>query len=134
LHELTLVDGILRAVEATAKERGKRVSEVTVSVGELAQFDTRIVKGLLNDLKRATPLHDAKVTVRTEKARVKCMTCGNEFTFRDLAPSLTGESKEVIHFLPELIGSYFNCPRCSKSFFEIEGGRSVSISEIRFDG
>jgi len=133
LHELTLVDGILRAVEATARERGRKVSGVTVMVGELAQFDTGMVKRLFNDLKRATPLHDTKVTVRREKARVRCMTCGNEFTFRDLSPSLTSESKEAIHFLPELIGSYFSCPRCSKSFFEIEGGRSVSISEIEFD-
>ena len=133
MHELSLVDGIVRAVEERAQEKGGRVTGVKVGIGELAQFDLRVVRGLLKDLKKGTILQDARVTVEPEKARVVCLSCNSEWAFKDLAPSLSKDEKEAIHFIPELFSSYFQCPKCSKSYFEILEGRSVRLIEVTFD-
>jgi len=133
LHELSLVQGIINAINETVDERGGRVLSVRIGVGELAQFDTRLVRGLLNDLKKGTPLEGAKVTVEQEKSRVKCMSCGRIWDFQELAGPITKDEREIMHFLPELLNSCSKCPSCSKSYFEIEEGRSVRIIEMVLD-
>ena len=133
MHELSLVQGIINAINETVDERGGRVLSVRIGVGELAQFDTRLVRGLLNDLKKGTPLEGAKVTVEQEKSRVKCMSCGRIWDFQELAGPITKDEREIMHFLPELLNSCSKCPSCSKSYFEIEEGRSVRIIEMVLD-
>jgi len=133
LHELSLVQGIIDAVNETAKEKGGRVVSVRVGVGELAQFDIRLVRGLLKDLRKGTPLEGAKVTVEQEKSKVKCLSCGRVWDFQELAIPISGEEREMMHFLPELLNSCSRCPSCSKSYFEIEEGRSVRIIEVVLD-
>ena len=133
MHELSLVQGIIDAVNETAKEKGGRVVSVRVGVGELAQFDIRLVRGLLKDLRKGTPLEGAKVTVEQEKSKVKCLSCGRVWDFQELAIPISGEEREMMHFLPELLNSCSRCPSCSKSYFEIEEGRSVRIIEVVLD-
>ena len=133
MHELSLVQGIIDAVSETAREKGGQVQGVTIGVGELAQFDLRLVRGLLNDLKRGTPLEGARISVVAEKSRVKCLGCGKVWGFGELAGPITGEEREMMHFLPELLNSCSKCPSCSGSYFEIEEGRSVRIREVVLD-
>jgi len=133
LHELSLVQGIINAVNETASEREGRVLSVRIGVGELAQFDIRLVRGLLNDLKKGTPLEGARITVAAEKSRVKCLSCGKIWDFQELAGPMSGDEREMMHFLPELLNSCSRCPNCSKSYFEIEQGRSVRIIEVVLD-
>jgi len=133
LHELSLVQGIINAVSETVNEKGERVLSVRIGVGELAQFDIRLVRGLLNDLRKGTPLEGAKVTVEQEKSRVKCLSCGRIWDFQELAGPITKDEREIMHFLPELLNSCSKCPSCSKSYFEIEEGRSVRIIEMVLD-
>jgi hydrogenase nickel insertion protein HypA len=133
LHELSLVQGIIDAVNESADERGGKVKSFKVGVGELAQFDIRLVRSLLEDMRRGTPLEGAKVVVEPEKSRVRCLSCGKCWDFQDLAGPLSGDEKEMMHFLPELLDSCSKCPSCSKSYFEIEEGRSVRIIEVVLD-
>jgi Zn finger protein HypA/HybF involved in hydrogenase expression len=133
LHELSLVQGILDAVRETADEKGGRVRSFRVGVGELAQFDVRLVRQLLKDMKKGTSLQGASVTVEPEKSKIRCLTCGKRWDFQELAGPLTGDEKEMMHFLPELLNSCTKCPSCSKSYFEIEEGRSVRIIEVVLD-
>ena len=130
MHELSLVQGIIDTVNETADEKGGRVQSFKVGVGELAQFDIRLVRQLLNDIRRGTPLEGAKVTVVQEKSRVKCLSCGRSWDFHDLVGPMSTDEREMIHFLPELLSSCSRCPSCSKSYFEIEGGRSVRVIEV----
>jgi hydrogenase nickel incorporation protein HypA/HybF len=134
LHELSLVQGIINAVSEVSEEKGGRVQSVRIGVGELAQFDIRLVRGLLKDLKKGTPLEGARVSVEQEKSRVKCLSCGRIWDFKQLAGPIPEDEREVMHFLPELLNSYSKCPACSKSYFEIEEGRSVRIIEMVLDG
>lgn len=130
LHELSLVEGIIRAVEETALERGGRVESFTVRVGELAQFDIGIIRELLDELRTGTKLEGAKVTVGPEESRVRCISCGSDWRFSELAGSLSSDEREMIHFLPELLSSACRCPSCSKSYFQITQGRSVRVEEL----
>ena len=133
MHELSLVQGIVDAVQETANEKKGRVTGFKVEVGELSQFDIRLIRQLLADITRGTPLEGAKVVVRREKCRVRCLGCGGRWTFKELAGTLSADEKEMVHFLPELISSCSKCPSCSKSYFEIEAGRSVRVVEVTLD-
>ncbi len=121
------------AVKETADDRGGRVKSFKVGVGELAQFDIRLVRRLLDDIRRGTPLEGAQVVVEQERSKVRCLGCGREWGFRELLGSLSEDEKEMVHFLPELLNSCTKCPSCSKSYFEIEKGRGVRVIEVVLD-
>lgn len=133
MHELSLVEGILDAVRETADARGGRVTSFRVRVGELAQFDIRLVRELIAELKKGTPMKDAKVVVELEKSKVTCLSCNSEWAFDNLVGPMSRNEKEMVHFLPELLSSYSKCPSCSGSFFEIREGRSVRVAEVVLD-
>lgn len=133
LHELSLVQGIIDALQGTAKEKGGRVTSFEVRIGELAQFDIRLVRGLLKDLKAGTPLKDAKFVVKTEVSKVKCASCGSVWRFEEVVGQMQDDAKEAVHFFPELLNTYAHCPSCSSSYLEIQQGRSVRISEVVLD-
>ena len=133
MHELTLVQGILDAVQETASGKRAKVLSFEVRVGELAQFVLGTVRALLKELRRGTPLERARVVVRSEKTSVKCLSCGTILGFRDVVRGLSRDEREVVHFFPELLNSYSRCPSCSKSFMEIERGRSVRIALVKLD-
>jgi Zn finger protein HypA/HybF involved in hydrogenase expression len=109
------------------------VKSFKVGVGELAQFDLRLVRQLLEDSRRGTSLQGVEVAIRVERSKIRCMSCGMEWNFRQLSGQMSGEEKEMVHFLPELLNSFAKCPSCSKSFFEIMEGRSVRLIEVVFD-
>ncbi len=134
MHELALVSGIVDAVNETARERGGRVTSFRIGVGELATFDIRLVRRLLNDVKRGTSLEGAKASVEIERSKVRCLSCGRIWDFRELAEPLSADEREMMHFLPELLNSCSRCPSCSKSYFEIVEGRSVRLIEVVLDG
>ncbi len=133
MHELSLVQGIIDAVQAMAGEKRGRVLSFEVKVGELAQFDLGLVRELLNELKADTSLAGAKVSVRQEKSRIRCLSCGSVWSFDEVAGPISSDGREVVHFFPELVNSYSHCPSCSKSFLEIEQGRSVRIARVDLD-
>jgi Zn finger protein HypA/HybF involved in hydrogenase expression len=132
MHELSLVQGIIESIQEAGRERGKTVSAFEVRVGELAQFDLRVVRELLREMKRGTSIEGAKAKVLPEKARIKCLGCGSTWGFKDIVGPMPGEEREVVHFFPELVSSYSRCPKCSKSYFEIEEGRGVRIAGVTF--
>ena len=133
MHELSLVNGILQAVEETAKETGGTVKSFKVGVGELAQFDLRLVRQLFEDSRRGTRLQDVEVAIEVEQSKIRCLSCRKEWSFRQLSGQMSEDEKEMVHFLPELLNSFAKCPSCSRSFFEIEEGRSVRLIEVVFD-
>jgi len=133
LHEFSLVEGIIQAVQEAAGDGGGRVKSFKVQVGELAQFDIRLIRELLVELKKGTRLEDARAIVVRERAKVKCLSCGSEWSFDDVVGPLQRDEREMVHFMPELLSSYSKCPSCSKNYLEIEEGRSVRVTEVRLD-
>lgn len=133
MHELALVEGIVSAVLDLAREREGRIVGFKVAIGELAQFDKRMIRDLLAELVKGTELEGANIDIETEKAVIKCLNCGSKWGFKELVGPLPEDWREMIHFLPELVSSFSKCPTCKKSDFEIEGGRSVRIVEVELD-
>jgi len=133
LHEFSLVQGIISSVLETAEKKKARVLSFEVRVGELAQFDIRLVRDLLDQLKEGTPLGGSRVVVKQENSKVRCLSCGSVWGFKEIVRPMSKDEKEVVHYFPELLSSYTKCPSCSKSYFEIEEGRSVRIVELTLD-
>ena len=133
MHELSLVQGVIDAVDESARGKEKKVLSLEIRVGELAQFDLRLVRQLLRDLSKGTSIEGAKVSVRSEKSRVKCLSCGAVWSFEETMRHVSKDEREVVHFFPELLNSYFSCPRCAKSYMEILEGRSVRIAKVVID-
>ena len=133
MHELSLVQGIIEAVDKAAKDRGGKVVELEVRVGELAQFDLPLVRELLRDMRKGTSVEGAKVSVRSEKSKIRCLSCGAVWSFKEAVSPMDKDEREVVHFFPELLNSYFSCPRCAKSYMEIVEGRSVRIARVTVD-
>lgn len=133
LHELALVEGIISAVLDLARKKGGRVLGFSISIGELAQFDKTLIRDLLTELVKGTELEGANIDIETEKAVIKCLSCGSKWGFKELVGPLPEDWREMIHFLPELVSSFSKCPICGKSDFEIEEGRSVRIVEVELD-
>ena len=133
MHELSLVEGIIQSIGKLASTNEKQVRGVSVAVGELGQFDLRVIRELLAELKKGTPLQDARIQVRLEKAKVKCLNCKKEWTFDAIVGPLSKDEKETVHFFPELLSTYSRCPSCRSNYLEIETGRSVRIAGVRFE-
>jgi hydrogenase nickel incorporation protein HypA/HybF len=133
MHELALAEGIVSAVLDLARKKGGRVIGFKVAIGELAQFDKRLIEDLLRELIKGTELKDAHITVEVENAIIKCLYCDSKWGFQELVGPLPDEEKEMIHFLPELLNSFSRCPTCGRSDLEIEGGRSIRVVEVELD-
>lgn len=133
MHELALAEGIVSAILELAHKRKGRVIGFKVAVGELSQFDKRLIEELLIKLVEGTELKDASIVVEVENALIKCLYCGSKWGFDDLVEPLSKHEKEMVHFLPELLNSFSKCPSCEKSDLEIERGRSVRLVEVELD-
>ena len=132
MHELTLVQGMLDLVGETAEREGRRIKGCKIGVGELSQFDEKLIRRLFVDLTRGTPLQGARFSIKRERSNLRCLGCGRVWALKDLASQLSTHEREMVHFIPELLNSFARCPSCSKGFFEIEAGRSVRIVEVDF--
>lgn len=133
MHELVVASGIVDAVSNYAREENRRVASFTVSIGELAGFNKDLIEGLLRDLVKNSPLENAKILVRLERATVKCLTCSSVWGLNDLVESLSESEREMIHFLPELVSAFSKCPKCSSHDLQIESGRSVRVVGVELE-
>ena len=43
------------------------------------------------------------------------------------------DTKEAIHFLPEVAHSFISCPSCGSADFRVDRGRGLTISSIEFE-
>jgi len=130
MHEWALSDSVLRAADAVKKEQGlKTISAVTVVLGEVQDIAPGVFKEIFDELKlQRKGLEKAGLKIETEPAAFDCNNCGAHFNFnRD---SLPHETAENIHFMPETLRFYINCPKCKSQDFKISAGRGVYIKEI----
>ncbi len=131
MHEWALAEGII----ATVIEYGKRnnaheIGKVVVVLGELQDIEQEIVEFALNEMKKDTIAENAEFLFEEEKAKFKCRNCGYEWYLKDSDKALTKDIREDIHFVPEVVHSFLQCPRCGSRDFEVVSGRGIYIKEI----
>jgi hydrogenase nickel incorporation protein HypA/HybF len=129
MHEWALAEAILASANETAqKQHLKTVSEVQVKLGQLQQIDQDILQFAFTRLKKGK-FKNAKLTIRTQKPRLQCNTCGNTWTLN--TKNLDKDTAEAIHFIPEIAHAYIKCPKCKSPDFTILRGRGIWLQTIK---
>jgi len=133
MHEWALAESILvAAVEAAEKEKMKKITEITIGIGELQQIEQDIFEFAINEIIKDQPnLKDVKIKIKTLKSSLNCKSCDHTWSFSDMKKKLSEDEGESIHFLPEVAFVHSRCPNCGSPDFEITEGRGVSITQIK---
>jgi hydrogenase nickel incorporation protein HypA/HybF len=133
MHEWALAESIIMAaVEEARKEQLKKITKVTISIGELQQIEKEIFLFALNELSKSQqpPIKKDAFILKTEKSTLTCKNCGEQWKYRDMKKKLNETESESIHFIPEVVFVHTRCPRCGSPDFEITCGRGVVLSSI----
>jgi len=110
MHELGVTQEIFNIVMREAKKHGaKRVLKVEVEVGEFSTIEPEPVKLYFEVVSKGSIAEGAEVEVRKLPIRVKCNSCGHEYT---------AEKYDL------------TCPRCGSIDVEIIGGRELIVTKI----
>ena len=129
MHEWALAEAVIKtAIEIAKKENLKKVTEVTVKIGQLQQVERPIFRFALTQLKPAE-FKNAKFHITRAKTTLKCRVCGNIWQFKEA--KLDKEIAEAIHFVPEAAHTFIKCSKCGSPDFEIEQGRGVWLESIK---
>ena len=82
MHELAITRNIVAIVAEAAK--GRRVSRVTVEIGELSGVMADAVAFCFGIVARGTPLDGALLDIRLIDGRARCQECAGEFAAETL--------------------------------------------------
>jgi hydrogenase nickel incorporation protein HypA/HybF len=133
MHEWALADAV---IEATSSALGSRdpacLRGVTVTVGELQAIDHEVFSFALRTLQEERPFRSAVYRLETEPARFRCGSCAREWSLAE-ASSIDAQTREAIHFLPEVAHAFLRCPSCGSPDYRVESGRGVSIASLTLD-
>ncbi|MCW4019717.1 MAG: hydrogenase nickel incorporation protein HypA [Candidatus Bathyarchaeota archaeon] len=129
MHEWALAEAVISTASQIAKKEGlNKVTEVNIKLGELQQIDLEIFEFALSKLKTAK-FKKTQFNIEKTDAELKCKACGHRWTFR--TQKLDKDTKEAIHFIPEIAHAYVKCAKCGSPDFEILQGRGIWIHSIR---
>ena len=134
MHEWALAESIvMAAVEEAQKEKLKKITQVTVYIGELQQIEKEIFHFALGELAKLQKLPITKdaFQLKTEKSNLTCNTCNHTWKYSDMKKKLEETEAESIHFIPEVVFVHARCPQCGSPDFQITKGRGVVLSSIR---
>ncbi len=85
MHEYSLVDALVRRVEAEARaRRAIAVHGLTVGLGELAGVDPQLFRTAYETFRAGTVCEDATLTVVEHPASWRCDGCGRGFAKGDV--------------------------------------------------
>lgn len=83
MHERTLVAALVRQIERIAAEHdSKRVTAVTVSVGEFSGVEPDLLHDAFTELTAATVAQDSEFTLNRVALEAQCEGCGAQFAVR----------------------------------------------------
>lgn len=117
MHELSMADGILKAVLSNAEENGAtEVTEVTIEIGKLALLNPEQVKFMLDVLSEDTIAKDADFITVEIPIESKCKKCG----FVGII-----DSDDLDHYIPMI-----ECPKCENKLVEIINGKDCVVKNI----
>ncbi len=129
MHEWALAESVIKAAsEIAEKEHLKEVTEVNIKIGELQDVEREIFKFALQELKPAN-FKNTRFRIARAKTSLSCRNCGNKWVLKK--QQLDANTKEAIHFIPEVAHAYIKCPRCGSPDFEIIAGRGIWLQNIK---
>lgn len=117
MHELSMADGILKAVlENAQKNEATEVLEVTIEIGKMALINPEQVKFMLDVLTEDTIANKANFIIEEVPIEIQCSKCGFE-----------GEanSDDLDHYTPMV-----ECPKCENKRLSIVNGKDCIVKNI----
>ena len=113
MHEYHSVDALVKQILEKAKlADAKKVTEVTVVMGDLLGFDQGSIQLYFEEITVGTIIEAAKLNFKTVKGAFKCKVCENEF---DRNP------KEIA------------CPECCSMQLLVTSGKEWYIDSIEVE-
>lgn len=118
MHELSLVADLFTIIEEQASRAGaKRVTKVSVSVGELAGVVPELFRSAFQSYKKGTIADKARLQLKMVKIKFKCRNCGYELTARNIMD----ESFSYV------------CPACGSKDMELIAGRDLYLEKLEIE-
>ena len=133
MHEWALAEAVISSALKAAEQEGIReITGLRVNIGELQQIDVEVFEFALKEVSQPQRpmMGKAEIELKTEKAILKCRSCGHEWDFDEALNGLSEEEAEAIHFVPEVAHVYIRCPKCDSPDFEFMKGRGVWIESL----
>jgi len=123
MHEMSVAQGIARAVLRTAKrEEAVKVARINIEIGQLTFLNPEQVIFWVAELFKGTEAEAAEISHKIVPARVRCGKCGYE------GPLQVKEDPLFHQALP-----VFACPKCEKGSLEILEGRDCIVRDIEIE-
>lgn len=131
MHEWSLAEAVIfSAIEHKKKNKIKRITEISVSLGELQQIDREIFELALKEIALSRGM-EPDIRIETEKALLRCRSCGKRWEYEGSSGKTGKDEAELIHFVPEVVHAYLRCPGCGSPDFEIIKGRGVRVDSMK---
>lgn len=126
MHEWVLAEAITETIVARAREHSEKVfKSLRIVIGKLRQIDKDILLDALSELLKIAGIEVREIIFVEEDIVVECSRCGYRWNI-DL-DVFDKDTKEFIHFIPEVLHTYVSCPMCKSHDFKIISGHSISI-------
>ena len=120
MHEISVMTQLVKAILEKLKEYDfKGVSEVDISVGELAFLAEDQLRFAFEILTENTPLQGAELKIEYSRSIVRCENCGYEGPLRV-------EDDPKYHIATPI----FACPECN-SPVEVIKGRECEVTNVK---
>lgn len=142
MHEMSIAQSIVDTVlSEVQKKDAKRVTEISVDVGQLMQLDRSALAFALRLLMTGPVLKGARVRVYVRKASFSCRKCNMEWGMAEAQKQLAEvpgtlrvrepDSKELpLHFFPFLYPAFIRCPRCCSSDISSKEGEEIQFRRV----
>ncbi len=113
MHEFSLVEALIEAVEAELKSRpGARVRTVSIRIGELRQVEPSTMAFCWDAAVQDTPLAGSQLHIERVEAIARCNRCRAEFPVKE---------------------NWFECPSCHATGGELLVGRELNLASMDLD-
>lgn len=108
MHELSIADNIITAVQEAAQARGMLcVSKIGVRVGSLSSVDPDALTFGFDVLKREKGMGDCELAIELVRTAARCASCSHGFEVEDFV---------------------FICPQCASSQCDLLSGQELEIA------
>lgn len=113
MHELSIMTGVMEAVETAARDAGAtRVTRIVLRVGEMTEAIDEALQFAFEVLSENTLCNQGELTIERVAPKSICLDCGNEF------------SHDRFHRF---------CPQCESYSTHLIEGRELEIESIEVD-
>lgn len=142
MHEWSLAEGLIRSlIDYARNENLSKIDEVDISIGELMNIDVNVFEEALKSIMSISGLSDTSINIVIERVSFKCRRCNYAWSISEVYDQLKERLDDLgimepdgkespLHFFPELVSVFVNCPKCGSADFQVVSGNTIKILKI----